>query len=153
MKIMLAFFLLFVFNSSFAQIAQRGDNISIVSNSQILFTYTSTDDLLHDKIISNAFQIDLISQNHNSSIYVSIAYAGHAFPKDPVLKLNHKTSSNSLDNGMIETPLTNQGQLLFIQPKIAGSNSYYYDLILHPSSSFIDPAIYKFSIIFTMTQP
>jgi hypothetical protein len=160
MKRMLVYFisLLTIPIISFAQEA-HGDYLFITANAPIDFSYNTADELIQDKIISNAFELKLNSKAKTCSVYANLLFSGsvsNGITNQLALKLNHKNSASAVTT-TTEIPLIPQAaQMLFTQPQMPANSSYYsfsYDLILHHSTSFINPANYNFSIIFTMTQP
>ena len=133
------------------------ENIAINVINPLTVTYNSIEELMQEKIISNALEVKM---NPGQKFYLlsASAYftAGNGVLLDNKLSLVliHSTASapgsynRRIKLSTIETPLIEQAVL----PGPGESLSYYYDLVIDPFTTFVKPGNYNFTLTFTATQ-
>lgn len=136
----------------------RQNEMLVVQNTPISFSYVTAEDLLLPKIISNAFDLKITGGSDVIKVYASMIMQGAGKNADVAnllsLKLNYMSSSSVLMN-ISEVPLMSTPVLLFTIPRGSAASllqhQFIYDVKLAAPKTFVKPAEYNFSIIFTQS--
>lgn len=150
--------ILLLFSSYLTTYGQPGsEKISVNTIRNIQFSYQNTNELLQPKQINNALELKVKVKQNTLNVFA------HVIATDPdyfqyfnnklALRLQNHNSYNT--NATNEVTLSESPMLLFTQPYVTHTEhfSFYYDLILYPSTTFANAGLYNFSIAFTMTNP
>lgn len=148
----------FVALTSFSQPLVRPNEMLVVQNSPISFSYQDAEELLAPRVIYNAFDVKLNVGGDNIKVYASILAQGNMKNSELgnalVLHLNYKTAASAIINAT-DVPLSATPVLLFTMPRNNGNeiqqHSFIYDVKLLPLKDFIKADFHNFTIIFTQT--
>lgn len=155
MKKMLTILLL---SSSLTSYSQPGsEKISVKTIQNIQFSYQNINELQQPKQINNAIELKVKVKENTFNVFAHVMSVNpdyyQYFNNKLALRLqNHNSYNASTTN---EVTLSENPMLLFTQPYVDHTEhfSFYYDLILYPSTTFANAGLYNFSIAFTMTNP
>lgn len=143
-------------------LGQNANNyIQIYTNAGINFTIDEPASLETPQTITNAITIRLRCRKKASNVYARISNfnvpPGFYATNSPLyLDWTSDTSPNTSNLSTVPIQLEVYDKLLFTQPKMSQSPSYYqynYALKLDGLSYDYPPGNYNFTILFTMTQP
>lgn len=144
--------------TSFSQPLVRPNEMFVIQNSPISFSYQHPEELLVPRVINNAFDVKLNVGGDNIKVYASILAQGNMknseLGNSLVLHLNYKTAGSAIINAT-DVLLTTTPVLLFTMPRNIGNeiqqHSFIYDVKLLPLKNFINADSHNFTIIFTQT--
>ncbi|MGN6568422.1 MAG: hypothetical protein ACTHJ0_10740 [Flavipsychrobacter sp.] len=150
-------FILFAIIPTFCLAQVTQDNVAVSTNTPLIFSYGSIDELQIPKIIQNAIELKLTPKNYSRNVMASISYVGVSQNEIPVDWLSLKLASKSSINATIykvQNPLSSSPVLLFIQPPSPSNQdlTFNYDLILSPLHTFINTGNFTFNIVISITQ-
>ncbi len=150
--------ILLLFSSSLTSYGPPGsEKISVKTIQNIHFTYQNINELLQPKQINNALELKVKVKQNTFNVFAHVVAVNpdyfQYFDSKLALRLQNHNSYNASANN--EVKLTESPMLLFTQPHVTNTEhfSFFYDLILYPSTTFSNAGLYNFSIAFTMTNP
>lgn len=150
--------ILLLISSSLTSYGQPGsEKISVKSIQNIQFSYQNANELLQPKQINNALELKVKVKQNTFNVFAHIISVNpdyfQYFNNKLALRLQNHNSYNASTTS--EVTLSESPMLLFTQPYVTHTEhfSFYYDLILYPSTTFANAGLYNFSIAFTMTNP
>lgn len=150
MKILLSMLLLLWLThpAARAQNYLANDNLfKVTQNQPIAITYENVDELLSEKVIPNAFSIQVNASTQLYQVYCKV--------------VSVNAQMESLANQISLRPSgTNQEIKLSLTPKLllerqpgSGSAILHYDAVIHRQDSWLPQGSYNFSIQFTLVRP
>jgi hypothetical protein len=143
----------------------NGNFINVITNRPVIFTFNSIDDLLQKNVVQDAFEIKVLSPENDFTVMANFVAntpdATAFFEGKLALKLNNRNNGHSINwVGMSEIPISVSPTPVLMYKHYNSSKkdefekaSFFYDLILKPSSTIVKPGIYNFSIVFTISEP
>ena len=121
---------------------------NVTQNQAVSASYQSIDELLADKILTNAFSVQVGASAASFHIYCSVLFAG--VPNENLAQqIGLRLSGNNVEHRLHTVPT-------FLFEKQAGNHpeTLNFDAIIHGQTTrTIEPGNYDFSIQFTITQP
>ena len=135
------------------------NNVSFSAHNLVplTFTYNTVEELLEQKVLTNAIRLDLCINNKGCNVTARVIYPTAPGQAPPAWLSKTWINDNSPD-AQIPSNISVLGitdNLLFMQPSdglnTAKNYSYYYNLNLAPVTTFIDNGMYNFKILYTMT--
>lgn len=155
MKFALLIFANLCFTTVFVRAQTKGSTQSnlynVIQNQAVSASYQSIDELLADKILTNAFSVQVGASATSYHIYCNVLFAGA--PNDNLAQqIGLKLSGSG--NNHVEHRLHIAPTLLFEKQANTRSETLNFDAIIHGQTTrTIEPGNYDFSIQFTITQP
>ena len=151
------FFLFFTFPfvNCAAQFSQNND-LSVIQHKSIDLSYFNIDDLLKNKIITDAIEVDVKFSQPKMEIFASIVY-GNFKSSSSQNKVGLKLSSQSLsqgygnDNEFILTSFPIKVLTIAAGPNI-NFTALFFDIIQHASKEFLEVESDNFSIVFSTSK-
>ena len=158
-KVVIVFFVLLI--SVFTKAQNSNNYLQVFTNTGINFLIDDPAALENPQTINGAFTIRVRTKKKTCYVYARIsnynAPSGF-YPASSPLALDWTGDSSPNAFNITTAPITLEAydKLLFSQPKMSNSPSYYqfyYDLKLSGLSYDYPPGNYNFTILFTMTHP
>lgn len=135
--------------------SNKENELVVVQNKPLTFSYLSPEDLLQPQIIKNAFHVKYTGGPMTSNVYAMLVPQGlpNESSRSLSLQLNYKSGGTGKES-QTNVQLTTVPTLLFTTPA-AGQNgqqqNFIYDIILMPPKSFTNTGSFNFSIVFSQT--
>lgn len=126
-------------------------------NTALAFTISQPSHFENKQTLVNAFRLKFKSKKKNCTVYARVSKYNTprgANKNNIPLQLNHRNNnSRKLYSLVRDIQLKNYDQRLFIHKKDNRNVNFNYDLTLLPLGYDYPEGQYKFTILFTMTQP
>jgi hypothetical protein len=144
-------FLVFASDKLQGQSLNTSGTFSVKNHTSLSLTYNNINDLLKTKIIPAAIEIQVPASVDKNDIYATISFSKGFNKQNIGLKFN---LDNAIGVGvgspdeviLSDTPLK---VLSLSKAGTAGTSIYYFDVIVHGISTFIEPDNYRFTINFS----
>lgn len=152
--ILLVLFLNCVAIGSKSQDSAPFNKIDVKVINPLHFLFNNATDLLLPKTINNAIELAIKIKQENTNVFAHLGYSNQGITALPLALRLASTSSSNSSVPANTINLYASPTLLFSQPASAQGTkhySFFYDVILTPSSEIIPPGNYNFSIHFTIT--
>lgn len=153
-SLLIFIFSIFFFNKIDGQVLSTCTSFSVKNHAALNLSYNNINDLLKTKIIPAAIEIQVPASADNNDIYATISFPKSNSHQNIGLKFNLDNAvgvgvGNPDEIILSDAPLK---VLSLSKPSTVGTSIYYFDVIVHGVSTFIEPDNYRFTINFSNTK-